>query len=54
MDYHSLELGDYKQIRFWVSIGCSYVRKQQETEMVLTSCPSIRDALDRVYLGYCQ
>lgn len=41
---HSLELGAHKQMRFCVSDGCGYVRKQQETQMVLTCCSSISDA----------
>lgn len=31
-------------MRFCMSDGCGYVRKQQETQMVLTCCSSIRDA----------
>lgn len=41
---HSLEPGAHKEMRFCVSDGCGYVRKQQETQTVLTCCSPIREA----------
>lgn len=54
MECHSLELGAHQLMRFCMSAGSGYVRRQQESEVDFDRLFINQGALDRLHFDYCQ